>query len=268
MVEILYDQIASEYNILQKQIKQLKSQIAKLPDASFFCIKDDKRVKWFMTDKNGTHYIPKSNRKLAEELAYKRYLSSKLKEFQSEQNALQTYLKKHSLSYGSADQMLSPENIYSELLSSHFAPRFSNTENSSRWESIPYETNPSHPENLIHPINLGFSVRSKSEAMIAMALHFNCVPFRYECALHLNDIVIYPDFTILHPITGKILYWEHFGMIDKASYQTTYLSKLKHYLANGIYPSIDLITTYESSEIPFSLEKINQVLNIYNLEKQ
>lgn len=93
MVEILYDQIASEYNILQKQIKQLKFQIAKLPDASFFCIKDDKRVKWFMTDKNGTHYIPKSNRKLAEELAYKRYLSSKLKEFQSEQNALQTYLK-------------------------------------------------------------------------------------------------------------------------------------------------------------------------------
>ena len=57
-------------------------------------------------------------------------------------------------------------------------------------------------------------------------------------------------------------------MIDKASYQTTYLSKLKHYLANGIYPSIDLITTYESSEIPFSLEKINQVLNIYDLEKQ
>ena len=268
MIKILYDQIVSEYNILQKQIKQLKNKIDELPDASFFCIKDDKRVKWFMTDRSGTHYIPKSNRDLAEKLAYKRYLSSKLKEFQSEQNAFHAYLKKHSSSYGLADQMFAPENIYSELLSSHFASRFSNAEVFSHWENIPCEANPSHPENLIHPTNLGFSVRSKSEAMIAMSLHFNGVPFRYENALHLKDIVIYPDFTILHPITGKVLYWEHFGMIDKASYQTTYLSKLKNYLANGIYPSINLITTYESDEIPFTLEKIDQILNAYNLEKK
>lgn len=268
MRTIIYDQIVLEYNHLQEQIHYLQNELSKLPDNSFFCVKDDRRIKWFITDENGTHYLPKSKRSLAEKLAYRKYLSSKLKEYKGEQSALCAYLKNHSSSYGTADQMLSPDNIYSELLSKHFVPRYSSPKDIEQWKNTPYNTNPAHPENLLHPTNLGFSVRSKSEAMIAMALHFNYVPFRYECALELNGVTIYPDFTILHPITRKILYWEHFGMIDKSNYQSQYFPKLKHYITNGIYPSINLITTYETEQSPFSLERLDQVLNTYNLIKE
>lgn len=265
---ILYEQVISEFNNLEKQSTQLASELATLPEESFYCVKDDTRTKWYITDKTGTHYLPKANRKLAEELAYKKYLTCKLNEIQTEQNAIRAYLKHHSPNYGLSDQMLSPENRYSELLAPHFAPRHSNTEDFERWSKASYETNPNHRENLIHPTNLGFSVRSKSEAMIAMALHFNCVPFRYESALSLDNITLYPDFTIFHPVTGRIIYWEHFGLIDNPDYQMQYLSKIRHYITNGIYPSIDLITTYETSERPLSLETLDQVISFFALKKQ
>ena len=61
-------------------------------------------------------------------------------------------------------------------------------------------------------------MRSKSEAMIAMNLYVQKIPYRYECELKLGSITLFPDFTIRHPETGEIFYWEHFGMMDKSEY--------------------------------------------------
>ena len=35
------------------------------------------------------------------------------------------------------------------------------------------------------------------------------IPFRYECALTLGNTTVYPDFTIMHPNTGELIYREH-----------------------------------------------------------
>ena len=80
---------------------------------------------------------------------------------------------------------------------------------------MPYEKNPKYPEHLIHKTVSGIYVRSKSESMIALQLYTEKIPFRYECALQLGETTLYPDFTILHPKTGEIFYWEHFGMMDE-----------------------------------------------------
>jgi len=61
--------------------------------------------------------------------------------------------------------------------------------------------------------------RYKSEVFIDMALFTNNIPFRYECALELGHSTLYPDFTIRHPKTGEICYWEHFGLMDDPSYR-------------------------------------------------
>ena len=84
--------------------------------------------------------------------------------------------------------------------------------------SGPYDQNPLFPEQRIHKCASGHLVRSKSEAIIDMVLYTNQVPFRYECALTLGKTVIYPDFTIRDPSSGKTYYWEHFGMMDQPSY--------------------------------------------------
>lgn len=133
------------------------------------------------------------------------------------------------------------------------------------WMHSPYEHNTNYPKQLNHKTSSGNLVRSKSEVMIDMQLYTNQIPFRYECALHLGDTTLFPDFTILHPKTHKIYYWEHFGRMDDPIYQKNSISKLQLYTSHGIIPSIHLITTYETKENPLSSEIIEKIVEHYFL---
>ena len=62
----------------------------------------------------------------------------------------------------------------------------------------------------------------------------------------------YPDFTVMHPKTDQILYWEHFGLMDDLSYRKSAAHKVQRYMEHGIFPSDKLITTYESGDTPFT----------------
>lgn len=136
---------------------------------------------------------------------------------------------------------------------------------SLHWMNEPYEKNPQHPEHLLHATSSGIFVRSKSESIIAMALHQNQIPFRYECLLQLGQASFYPDFTIRHPKTGQLYYWEHFGLIDDPSYRQNAFSKLQIYASYGIYPSIQLITTYETAQSPLNAALVETIINHYFL---
>ncbi len=129
----------------------------------------------------------------------------------------------------------------------------------------PYDQNPLFPEQRIHKCASGHLVRSKSEAIIDMVLYTNQVPFRYECALTLGKTVIYPDFTIRDPSSGKTYYWEHFGMMDQPSYAARTFSKLQLYTSFQIIPSIQLITTYETQEHPLNTETAEALVRQYFL---
>ena len=94
-------------------------------------------------------------------------------------------------------------------------------------------------------------------------LHTNHIPYRYEAALQLNEFTVYPDFTILHPVSNKLFYWEHFGMMDKSPYCDAACNKLKTYCYNGIFPSMQLITTYETSKYPISSDQVQQIITQY-----
>lgn len=91
----------------------------------------------------------------------------------------------------------------------------------------------------------------------------NGIPFRYECELQLGEITVYPDFTIMDPKTGKIYYWEHFGMIDDPSYARSAMIKIQSYIANRIYPTIQLIMTYETKMNPLDTESIEKTIQHY-----
>lgn len=119
--------------------------------------------------------------------------------------------------------------------------------------------------NLIHTTLAGHKVRSKSEVIISNLLYTNQIPYRYEAVLPLKEFTAYPDFTILHPVTNKIFYWEHFGMMDNAPYCDTACNKLKTYCYNGIFPSMQLITTYETSKCPISTDQVQQIITQYFL---
>ena len=133
------------------------------------------------------------------------------------------------------------------------------------WMNSPYEHNPYYSERANHDSISGNTLRSKAESMIDMLLYIHHIPFRYESPLQLKDKVIYPDFTIRHPQTGEFYYWEHFGMMDDPTYSKNAYLKLQQYNACGIVPSIQLITTYETSEHPLSTEQIQKIIEYYFL---
>ena len=260
-ISTLYEQMLTEYKKLDQKIKVTKEQLQNLPSDKLVLSHNKNHYKWYQSNGHTKTYIPKKEQKLAENLALKNYLTLSLEDLEKEKGAIQLYLKHHN-STSKAEQLLEQSTEYQKLLSSHLSPL---SKYLSDWMNSTYEKNLSHPEHLS---NKGFSgnyVRSKSEAMIDMTLYMHRIPFRYECALSLGGITIFPDFTIRHPKTGDFYYWEHFGLMDDPSYANNAYSKLQLYNSHGIIPSIQLITTYETKEHPLSAEVVEKIVEHYFL---
>jgi hypothetical protein len=135
----------------------------------------------------------------------------------------------------------------------------------SDWQLAQYPHVEMYEESLKHEAIGGLMVRSKSEALIAFALDLAHVPFHYEEILELDNKKIAPDFTILHPVTGERIYWEHFGMMDDAAYATETFKKMILYGQNGILPGKNFIYTMETNSEPLSIREIQGMITHYLL---
>lgn len=245
---------------LQQQIDSINLQLKALPKGKLICSQNGNRVKWYQSDGHTKVYIPKKNRTFAEQLAKKKYLTLLLEDLSHEQKALDFYLRHHSQKTGKTEYLLTKIQGYHELLAPYFS---SHSQQIIDWINTPYEHNTKHSDHLVHKAPSGNFVRSKSEVLIDLYLYTNHIPFRYECALQLGDTTIFPDFTILHPETGELYYWEHFGMMDEPYYYQKAFPKLHLYASYGIIPSINLITTYETKNHPLSSEIIEKIIKHY-----
>ena len=242
--------------------KALEARLSVLPEGELHIYPAGNSTKWICAHQGRQIYLPKSKRPLAEALALKKYYSLLLLETKEELSLLNSIASRSGAL--SASDLLSESSPYYELLQSHFS-KDKLPVSVQKWCEATYETNHLHPENLIHTTLAGHKVRSKSEVIIANLLYTNRIPYRYEAALTLNELTVYPDFTILHPATQQLFYWEHFGMMDKSTYCDAACNKLKSYCYNGIFPSMQLITTYETGKTPIRSEQVQQIITQYFL---
>lgn len=246
---------------LNQELDSIETQLSTLPEGKLICSKTSPtQYKWYLSDGHKKSYIPKKNLELAQQLAVKKYLSARKEELIQEQCAIDFYLRHNSTQPSHAYELFTEHPEYSKLLSSFFTPL---SKELFDWSQEPYQTNSNHPEHLIYQGASNHPVRSKSEAIIDLLLYTNKIPYRYECALHLGDLVVYPDFTIRHPSTGQTYYWEHFGLMDDPNYCKNTYAKLQLYSSHGIYPSIQLITTYETK--PLKIELVSKTIEYYFL---
>lgn len=258
----LYDRIFNEHQKLETQIRAIQTTLNGFPEGKLICSHDGSHCKWYQSDGHRKIYLPKKNRKQAEQLAAKKYLSLVLEDLLHEKKALELYLNHHRNNTGKAERLLTDIPGYRELLAPFFSPQ---SRKLSDWQNSVYERNPNYPEQLVHKTSSGNLVRSKSEAIIDLHLYTNRIPFRYECALHLGNITLFPDFTVQHPKTGKLYYWEHFGLMDDPSYVQNACSKIQLYSTYDIIPSVNLITTFETREHPLSSELVEKIIAYYFL---
>ena len=259
---MLYEQIRKEQKRLDDEIQSVRAQFQKLPDGKIYCARNQQRYKWYYSDGQTQVYLPKKERKFAEQLAAKKYLTTLYEDLLLEKKAIDAYLKHSPTNSPKSISLLTEESGYQELLLPYFKPLSLEL---SDWMNFPYDRNTKFPEQLIQKTVSGHYVRSKSEALIDMLLYINKIPFRYECSLTLGETIVYPDFTIRHPHTGKVYYWEHFGLMDDLSYSKNAISKLNLYTSYGIIPTVHLITTYETKDNPLSYDTIEKLIKLYFL---
>ena len=141
------------------------------------------------------------------------------------------------------------------------------------WRREPYKKSTFHPEHLKCPTKAGEKVRSKSEAMIYEILTKRGEIFRYECELPLiirdnqGNVIrrrtVYPDFTILRKSDRRVLIYEHLGKMDDEDYVNRNMPKIEDYIAADYIPGENLIITWETRSLPFTLSKAMETLDRY-----
>lgn len=260
----MYKQVHKEKERLEKEIVTVRKLLEKLPPGNFFCTRSRNSYKWYYTLAGKRHYIYKRERTLAEKLAARRYLTDLLEDLTREKEAAEQYLKYIKSETRKSEQLLVKCPEYLNLISHLFKPK---SKELKEWSESSYPSNPLNPKQCNVKSVSGKLVRSKSESIIDTFLYLNKIPYRYECQLILGNKEYYPDFTIRHPRTGKIYYWEHLGKVDDPEYERKALAKLHTYMANGIVPFGNLILTFETKEEPLDGKWVETIIRHYFLDE-
>ena len=109
-------------------------------------------------------------------------------------------------------------------------------------------------------------VRSKSEKILADKFSLLNIPYRYEFPITFpNRQVKRPDFLLLNVRTKKEFYWEHAGRMHDPGYVDRFIKKMTLYNCNGIIPGINLILTFESSNIPLNFRAVDALIGKFLL---
>jgi hypothetical protein len=125
-------------------------------------------------------------------------------------------------------------------------------------------------KGLLHRTSKGLAVRSKSELIIADALSQADIAFEYEKPLTFGNSTRYPDFTVDDEISGRTIYWEHLGLLEREDYRKSWEKKLAWYREHGVLPADEgsgengiLVTTTESSTAGFDASTVQTAIKKY-----
>ncbi len=232
--------------LLQSILGQIDKELAKAPQGTLKSIKNKGTYQYYLRDEEHPgdgKYIQKSQMELIQALAQKEYdiqlkrgIEKRLKQIKRDEA---------SISFHDLCQ------IYDELppgkkilVNPYLMPI---EEVRRRWAEEEYPKNPIHPEEKTRGTTRGDAVRSKSEELIANKLYEMGIPYQYEYPLELaGKRINYPDFRTMNIRTHKIVFWEHFGMMDNEGYVDNCLNKINEFTKNGYYQGKNIIYTFET----------------------
>lgn len=203
----------------------------------------------------GGTYLKASQSDLARALAQKDYLNRLLKSIDSEEKAIERFLKSYPTQ--------SPEDVFANLIPARkelVTPLFTEGEDAAKlWLAQPFAENPYLPEEKMFATKRGENVRSKSEAMIADAYYDMGIPYKYDFPVDVgNGKTRYVDFALLDVRNGRVIYHEHLGRLDDPGYLHKNMLKLDEYRRVGIFTGKNLILTTELDGCPLDMNLFRQ----------
>ena len=206
--------------------------------------------------------IPRRNKRLLASLCDKRYCEKLIPILEKEIKLLRSFLA----IFDPEEKVLLRRSLPEEM-SNYITPLVKTTkEQIESWLNERFDTNPYPLPNDSYRTKKGEYVRSRLELHVANLLYDLGIPYRYECAVYLEDgSVLYPDFTLLHPITLEVYWLELFGMMDDPDYAATNLQKIARYSQSEMFSN--LIMIFDHKAAPFRTETIEAILRNIFLNK-
>lgn len=262
-----YDAVfrSGDYNMQKLILKKLSDELKSLPEGSLIGRKVRGKDCYYHYKPSKTPgvkaretYLGKKDKELIAALCRRRFIEDSIPVIQEIINCKKLYFE--------TCPEYNPTQIYQSLPKAYrgldYNCEFGIAENKqvSIWMNEDYDRNELYRENLIHTTQNGLRVRSKSESIIASLLETYDIPFRYEATLILDGSHYYPDFTILNPQDDRIVYWEHFGMVDNEKYAEKMNKKMGNYIKHGILQGDNLIVTMETKDNPINACRIRNTI--------
>ncbi len=248
---------------LEKLIKRKESDVKKAPEGFLRISRGVNKDQYFWRtdpkDKNGK-YIPRKKDELAALLAQKDYdikvISSAKKELKIVEK-YNEYMENNGIDF-IYKKLNSPRK---KLVKPIELPIEEFVEN---WKKREYEPKGFDKTEAEFYSNKGVRVRSKSELMIANMLEYLNIPYIYEYPYYLKGLgTVHADFTCLNVRTRTVYVWEHFGMMDSIAYANKNTYKINVYGQNGFFAGINMIMTFETSQIPANSNIIKAIIEQY-----
>lgn len=196
--------------------------------------------------------IPEGEEKLIKGLRYKKYAKHIRARVLQNIKALQ-----HAMRYQPLDESLLAYG--GELFSDCREFFFGSPPRNAAFDALEERQNPYRPEQLRVKTKLG-AFRVKSEHDVARILTELGLLYKYEAPCVLPGGTRYPDFTVLHPRTGEIIYIEFCGLMHKAGYREDMAEKLEEYARGGIYLGVNLFIITELPDRDLDLEAITDYI--------
>jgi len=264
--DYVFSIILAEIDLLQQLIQRLECELGQMPEGKIsrkFINNKQYLYHYYKTLDGSYHqkFMGKSDSCLAEKLKRKVFLLKSLPTLKRNYNALNMCAIRYK-PYFSSDVV----NGLILPLEKQIDCCFEKNDIIKAWLAEDFERNELFPDALIHTSAGGLKVRSKSEAIIAGLLENKEIPFRYEAKLEIGGKNYYPDFTILKPKDGKILYWEHFGMVQNPNYNQSMEQKLTVFLRNGLIPWENYVATYDSHNGSINASLIQSIIHAFIID--
>ena len=256
------DALVQRKKALRTELARMNKLLEKAPRANLQICKSKTGMYFYSNlvgedGKRQRRYIRKEDTKTLAALALKYYCLRRKKEISRELEALENYQQKTAARriYDSTT-LLFDTPVLSPLLQQQLRPM---AYQAAEWAATG-EPSTYREEEKVHVSQGGLKVRSKAEAMIASCLEERQIPFRYEDQIQIGRHRALPDFTLMNPVTGEKIYWEHFGMMDDERYLEGAAEKMSMYQEGGIYLGVNLILTVESQFQPLTYQTIRGIV--------
>lgn len=287
---LLYDRAQNRLTLIDKQMSSIKRELRRLPAGRIECVKYENGYRWYEVKNKERRYMRKgTEHDLAQKLAHKRKLNDEFDRLKCEKAAIDVYLKLMraggcvAQETQDCDELISVANKkgkrvkVKDIVSPNGKINVANVEIDRlnkefvtaahpelfEWASAEYPHRSDEDDAHNVKANSGRWHESKDEVLIDNALLAHGLQVRYEPELKLGTEIVYPDFQIMNPKTGKTIYWEHFGMMDSPTYLKRNLPKLNNYIWNGYYPGVNFIATFMGGDYRFDSQLIETIIEYF-----